>query len=47
MNLYKTKEMNATLFAEIEVKSKELSELVFHFESLTSEEINLPYNELI
>ena len=39
--------MNATLFAEIEVKRNELSELILHFESLTKEEINLPYNELL
>jgi hypothetical protein len=47
MNLSKMKEMNATLFAEIEEKRNELSELILHFESLTQEEINLPYNELV
>jgi hypothetical protein len=41
------KEINANLFAEIEVKRNELSKLVLHFESLASEEINLPYKELI
>jgi hypothetical protein len=47
MNLSKMKEMNATLFAEIEEKRNELSELILHFESLAKEEINLPYKELV
>jgi hypothetical protein len=47
MNLTKMKEMNVTLFSEIEEQKSELSKLVFHFESIANEEINLPYSELI